>query len=61
VTHRQKAPLIERFFWHLDCTVPFLNRRLRLCLDRGKADVLYVADAFEVMANVNVLLKKSRA
>jgi electron transfer flavoprotein alpha subunit len=43
----------------------FINERRAVNLDpacgwaRGKADVLYVADAFEVMAKVNDLLKKS--
>jgi electron transfer flavoprotein alpha subunit len=42
----------------------FINERRAINLDpncgwaRGKADVLYVADAFEVMAKVNELLKK---
>ena len=40
----------------------FINERRAISLDpncgwaRGKADVLYVADAFEVMARVNALL-----
>jgi electron transfer flavoprotein alpha subunit len=44
----------------------FINERRAINLDpncgwaRGKADVLYVADAFQVMAKVNELLKKSR-
>jgi electron transfer flavoprotein alpha subunit len=42
----------------------FINERRAVNLDpncgwaRGKADVVYVADAFEVMAKVNALLKK---
>jgi electron transfer flavoprotein alpha subunit len=42
----------------------FINERRAINLDpncgwaRGKADVLYVADAFEVMTKVNELLKK---
>jgi len=42
----------------------FVNERRAVNLDpncgwaRGKADVVYVADAFEVMAKVNALLKK---
>ena len=42
----------------------FINERRAINLDpncgwaRGKADVLYVADAFEVMAKVNELLAK---
>jgi electron transfer flavoprotein alpha subunit len=42
----------------------FVNERRAINLDancgwaRGKADVLYVADAFEVMAKVNALLAK---
>ena len=42
----------------------FINERRAINLDpncgwaRGKADVLYVADAFEVLAKVNELLKK---
>ncbi|MGB8493376.1 MAG: hypothetical protein WCE53_03145 [Candidatus Acidiferrum sp.] len=42
----------------------FINERRAINLDpncgwaRGKADVLYVADAFEVMAKVNDLLRK---
>jgi electron transfer flavoprotein alpha subunit len=42
----------------------FINERRAINLDpncgwaRGKADVLYVADAFQVMAEVNELLKK---
>jgi len=45
----------------------FINERRAINLDpncgwaRGKADVLYVADAFEVMAKVNSLLKKPQA
>ena len=45
----------------------FINERRAINLDpncgwaRGKADVLYVADAFEVMAKVNALLKKPQA
>jgi len=45
----------------------FVNERRAINLDpncgwaRGKADVLYVADAFEVMAKVNDLLKKPQA
>ncbi|MFI5097444.1 MAG: electron transfer flavoprotein subunit alpha/FixB family protein [Candidatus Acidiferrales bacterium] len=45
----------------------FINERRAINLDpncgwaRGKADVLYVADAFEVMAKVNELLKKPQA
>ncbi len=45
----------------------FINERRAINLDpncgwaRGKADVLYVADAFEVMFKVNELLKKTRA
>ncbi len=45
----------------------FINERRAINLDpncgwaRGKADVLYVADAFEVMAKVNELLKKAQA
>ncbi len=41
-----------------------MNERRAVNLDpncgwaRGKADVVYVADAFEVMAKVNGLLKK---
>ncbi len=44
----------------------FINERRAINLDpncgwaRGKADVLYVADAFEVMSKVNNLLKSSR-
>jgi len=43
----------------------FINERRAINLDpncgwaRGKADVLYVADAFQVMAKVNELLKKT--
>jgi len=43
----------------------FINERRAINLDpncgwaRGKADVLYVADAFEVMAKVNALLAES--
>jgi len=45
----------------------FINERRAINLDpncgwaRGKADVLYVADAFEVMAKVNALLKKPQS
>jgi electron transfer flavoprotein alpha subunit len=45
----------------------FINERRAINLDpncgwaRGKADVLYVADAFEVMSKVNDLLKKPQA
>jgi electron transfer flavoprotein alpha subunit len=45
----------------------FINERRAINLDpncgwaRGKADVLYVADAFDVMAKVNELLKKTQA
>jgi len=45
----------------------FINERRAINLDpncgwaRGKADVLYVADAFEVMAKVNDLLKKPQS
>jgi electron transfer flavoprotein alpha subunit len=45
----------------------FINERRAINLDpncgwaRGKADVLYVADAFDVMAKVNELLKKPQA
>jgi len=44
----------------------FINERRAVNLDpncgwaRGKADVLYVADAFEVMAKLNALLQESR-
>ncbi len=44
----------------------FINERRAINLDpncgwaRGKADVLYVADAFQVMAKVNELLKKPK-
>ncbi len=45
----------------------FINQRRAINLDancgwaRGKADVVYVADAFEVMAKVNALLAKKTA
>ena len=45
----------------------FINERRAINLDpncgwaRGKADVLYVSDAFEVMTKVNELLKKPQA
>lgn len=45
----------------------FINERRAINLDpncgwaRGKADVLYVADAFEVIAKVNVLLAEKKA
>lgn len=45
----------------------FINERRAINLDpncgwaRGKADVLYVADAFEVMQKVNALLKEKNA
>ena len=45
----------------------FINERRAINLDpncgwaRGKADVLYVADAFEVMAKLNALLAESTA
>jgi len=44
----------------------FINERRAINLDpncgwaRGKADVLYVADAFEVMSKVNELLRKTQ-
>ena len=45
----------------------FINERRAINLDancgwaRGKADVLYVADAFEVMTKVNALLEEKKA
>jgi hypothetical protein len=61
VTDRQKRHLSSSSFGTLIVPCLFLTVDCDCVRARGKADVLYVADAFAVMAKINDLLKKPQA